>query len=606
MAKIYQPFELSCPKCTFLNPDRPKNCSMCNYEFKTRTLESINQNNNEQIDPNNNKNKIYNSINAKFNDVKQFLSSINNQKNSDRQEVNLDDSVIEIDPESNKTVLVTNDNFWECKTCTFATNPNWSIVCDICNAKRDIKPAKSAKNNSILYDKTLNEDIYDYARIWTCSECTFINFDQDEKCELCNSPRQKTVKSSSPTEKKNAGDIWVCKLCTYINSDKRPKCGLCNANKNGKIENNPWSCDACGIKNNADTNRCGTCSLNKSNSAMETYNNDYDNNYPTDYNNFMDASKFTSLTSRSHKAKSLIKQYTNATNEAEKVWKNIVKYCKQNNHKFVDDSFPPCDKSLFIDPKKKPKNLGSIQWLSPEQIQTHSNERHLKWSVYNEPKFNDIKQGLLGNCWLLSGLAVILEQPELLKRIIITKEYCPQGCYQVRLCKNGEWQTVILDDLFPCDQNGYLIYSQANRKQLWVPLIEKAMAKLNGSYESLIAGQTVEGLSALTGYPCDCIRLEPSSSNEEEIDLEMIWARMLSMKEAGYALGASCGKTVITDDKIFKDKGLLPRHAYSVLAVKEVNGNRLIQLRNPWGKLKFKNLTMIIKRYFLNGKNKIF
>lgn len=131
--------------------------------------------------------------------------------------------------------------------------------------------------------------------------------------------------------------------------------------------------------------------------------------------------------------------------------------------------------------------------------------------------------------------------------------------------------------------NGNLIYSQASRKQLWVPLIEKAMAKLNGSYESLIAGQTVEGLSALTGYPCDSIRLEPGSSNEEEIDLEMTWVRLLSMKEAGYALGASCGRTDIPNDKVFTDKGLLPRHAYSVLSVKEIYGNRLIQLRNPWG-----------------------
>lgn len=153
----------------------------------------------------------------------------------------------------------------------------------------------------------------------------------------------------------------------------------------------------------------------------------------------------------------------------------------------------------------------------------------------------------------------------------------------VRLCHNGEWQTVILDDLFPCDSNGYLLYSQANRKQLWVPLIEKAMAKLNGSYESLIAGQTVEGLSALTGFPCDSIRLEKITDDEEDIDLEMVWVKLLSMKEAGYALGASCGKTNIEDDAMFTSHGLLPRHAYSILDVKEVDGNQLVQLRNPWG-----------------------
>lgn len=188
-------------------------------------------------------------------------------------------------------------------------------------------------------------------------------------------------------------------------------------------------------------------------------------------------------------------------------------------------------------------------------------------------------------CVNLKGLAVILEQPELLNKIIITKDYCAQGCYLVRLCHNGEWQTVILDDVFPCDSNGHLLYSKAARRQLWVPLIEKAMAKLNGSYDSLIAGHTVEGMSALTGYPCDWIRLEKSASQDDYInDLEVIWAQLLSMKEAGYALGASCGHSSIKDDAVFKSFGLLPRHAYSILDVREIAGYRLLRLRNPWGK----------------------
>ena len=196
---------------------------------------------------------------------------------------------------------------------------------------------------------------------------------------------------------------------------------------------------------------------------------------------------------------------------------------------------------------------------------------------------------------------MILEQIELLERILVSTEYSPYGCYPIRLCHNGEWKLVLVDDLFPCNAlTSRLIYSQAIRKQLWVPLIEKAMAKLNGSYESLVAGQTVEALSALTGYPCESIRLEDdpnldvssSSGNSsaadttaaaEPLDFDMIWTRLLSMKEAGYVLAASCGRTNVDDDRIFTDRGLLPRHAYSVLNIKEVNGNQLIQLRNPWG-----------------------
>ncbi len=55
---------------------------------------------------------------------------------------------------------------------------------------------------------------------------------------------------------------------------------------------------------------------------------------------------------------------------------------------------------------------------------------------------------------------------------------------------NGEWKIVIIDDLFPVDEYRRLIYSKAVKKQLWVMLVEKAMAKLHGSYASLIAGSS--------------------------------------------------------------------------------------------------------------------
>jgi len=58
------------------------------------------------------------------------------------------------------------------------------------------------------------------------------------------------------------------------------------------------------------------------------------------------------------------------------------------------------------------------------------------------------------------------------------------------------------------------------------------------------------------------------------------WQKLVFWNQSNYLIGA--GSPVGSDSDV-SDMGIVQGHAYSVLDVYEVEGNKLIQLRNPWG-----------------------
>ena len=95
--------------------------------------------------------------------------------------------------------------------------------------------------------------------------------------------------------------------------------------------------------------------------------------------------------------------------EARDLWKNIVQFCKNTSlASFVDDEFPPANKSLFYnashkttqdseDPSVGMNNSNHVtQWLRPNQIAAsdHSNDS-IQWTVFRTPLPSDISQGIV-------------------------------------------------------------------------------------------------------------------------------------------------------------------------------------------------------------------
>ncbi|CAD6196430.1 unnamed protein product [Caenorhabditis auriculariae] len=270
-------------------------------------------------------------------------------------------------------------------------------------------------------------------------------------------------------------------------------------------------------------------------------------------------------------------------NESEQNFLRISEFCKSTNTHFIDDSFPHSQKSIGeLERESEGAVVGhapkTFVWIHPSNMFTKDG-RAFRWSVFNDPRPSDIEQGSLGDCWLLSAMALIAERPDILESIFLTKEYNPMGIYQLRLCVDGLWIVVLVDDFFPCRPDSLsLAFAVGRKNQMWVPLIEKALAKQFGSYAALSAGRTVEGLAILTGASCE------THSTQDLADTDILWASLLSSREAGYIMGCSCGAGRISVDPLeYKAKGLLARHAYSILDVVQESGIRLLRLRNPWG-----------------------
>jgi len=96
----------------------------------------------------------------------------------------------------------------------------------------------------------------------------------------------------------------------------------------------------------------------------------------------------------------------------------------------------------------------------------------------------------------------------LIERLFITKEWNKEGIYRVRICKGGSWREVTIDDLIPCEPRGEPIFTGCDNNEIWVMLLEKAYAKVHGSYYLLSGGFVHEALSDLTGCPTSCYNLK--------------------------------------------------------------------------------------------------
>jgi len=250
-----------------------------------------------------------------------------------------------------------------------------------------------------------------------------------------------------------------------------------------------------------------------------------------------------------------------------------------NIHHFVDLEFFPNDSALFDNgrPRGTP-----IVWKRPKDI--FNGDIHVFDEGINPC---DVHQGALGDCWLLSALSSMADFPEEIKKLFITPHYDEMGIYEVRLFKDGRETRVVIDDYFPCAVNGVPAYSRnTSGNELWVMIVEKAMAKLHGNYQRIEDSFPFRALIDLTGAPGTSIRMR---EHPRLLETGEFWRMLLEWESMGYIMCATTrGKDNLTKNRQnTPDGGLVPGHAYTLKTVQEKNGVRLVNLRNPWGKFEW-------------------
>lgn len=276
----------------------------------------------------------------------------------------------------------------------------------------------------------------------------------------------------------------------------------------------------------------------------------------------------------------------------------VTKYFKnQKPHTstsvFKDSLFPPNDNSIFsLDKSGKPTDLiesrynsnkesfgfnhGDIIWKRAKDIFGD------KYTIFESSiTMTDVNQGGIGNCYLLATLAAMCENPQLIASIFRTLNVPDNGCYEICVRVDGEWQVVMLDDYFPVDKNTLKpVFASPKGPELWVMLLEKAWAKVNGGYLNTIMGCPYDVMDCFTNFNNEFITL---SNN---LDREKLWNTIIKASSNDYIMACNINEGE-NEGIIAQDNGLVTGHIYTIINGYEkiLKGEtiRLVLMRNPWG-----------------------
>ncbi|XP_063995554.1 calpain-A-like isoform X2 [Diachasmimorpha longicaudata] len=261
--------------------------------------------------------------------------------------------------------------------------------------------------------------------------------------------------------------------------------------------------------------------------------------------------------------------------EKDQDFHKLRQQCLQSGQLFEDPVFPAKNSSLYS--SRRP--AASIEWKRPMEIVDNP-----RLFVEGFSRF-DVQQGDLNDCWLLAAVANLTMYPHLFFQVVpkdqgFDKNYA--GIFHFRFWQYGKWVDVVIDDRLPTCHGKLMYLSSAKNNEFWSALLEKAYAKLRGSYKALTNGRMCEAMGDFTGGVTEICQMEETLPN------------LFSILLKAYERNSMMGCSLSTNRNVLKtatQKGLIRHHAYSITRVKYVDIQTpnqsgripLLRLRNPWG-----------------------
>ena len=157
-------------------------------------------------------------------------------------------------------------------------------------------------------------------------------------------------------------------------------------------------------------------------------------------------------------------------------------------------------------------------------------------------------------------MSSLAEYPARIKSLFQTQKINDAGIYLIKLYVNGIRISVIIDDYLPVVKGtDNLAFARSDTGELWVPLLEKAWAKVHGSYAATSGGIPDFAANHLIGVPSEALR------HEDHKDFDEFWETLKSADRRKFTIMASS----LGQGEEENEEGIISGHAYSVVSVHE-------------------------------------